>query len=89
MSGSGLLDAARAAGGPIQQAVAVFMLNPETFAERIAAGHENPFAGYTTGCGGAPGEATGGTVSSIFIRHLRAHLHSCRSELRRCHLDAG
>jgi len=67
MSDSGMLDAARAAGGPIEQAVAVFMLHPETFAASIAAGYQNPLAGYTAGRGGVLGETTAGTISSIFV----------------------
>ena len=61
-----MLDSARAAGSPIEEAVALFMLHPETFAESIAAGYENPFAGYFAGRGGVLGEATAGTVSSVF-----------------------
>ena len=52
MSGSGL---------------ALFMLHPENFAESIAAGYENPLAGYTAGRGGVLGETTGGTVSSRLV----------------------
>ena len=33
-----MVKAAAAAGGPIEQAVAVFMLHPETFAGSVAAG---------------------------------------------------
>lgn len=61
-----MFDAARASGAPVEQAVALFMLHPETFAESVAAGYENPFAGYVAGRGGVLGEATGVTVSSIF-----------------------
>jgi hypothetical protein len=42
----GGLNAARAAGAPIEQAVATFMLHPETFGGSVAAGYENPLAGY-------------------------------------------
>jgi hypothetical protein len=66
MSNSDMTDAARAAGGPIQQAVAVFMLHPETLAESVAAGYQNPLAGYVAGRGGVLGDATAGTVSSVF-----------------------
>ena len=62
-----MFDAARAAGSPIEQAVAVFMLHPETFAQSSAAGYDNPFAGYVAGRGGVLGEATGDTVSSVFV----------------------
>lgn len=61
-----MFDTAAAAGSPIEQAVAIFMLHPETFAESVAAGYENPFAGYVAGRGGVLGEATGVTVSSVF-----------------------
>lgn len=67
MSHDDVLDAAIAAGSPIEQAVAVFMLHPETFAESIAAGYQNPFAGYVAGRGGVLGEATGVAVSSVFV----------------------
>jgi hypothetical protein len=66
VSDNDMLDAARGAGPAIEQAVAVFMLHPETFAESIAAGYEDPFAGYVAGRGGVLGEATGATVSSVF-----------------------
>jgi len=67
MSHNDMFDAARAAGSPVEQAVAVFMLHPETFAESVAAGYENPFAGYVAGRGGVLGEATAATVSSVFV----------------------
>ncbi|MBI2692962.1 MAG: evbL [Mycobacterium nebraskense] len=66
MSHNDMFDAARASGAPVEQAVALFMLHPETFAESVAAGYENPFAGYVAGRGGVLGEATGVTVSSVF-----------------------
>jgi hypothetical protein len=62
-----MTDAARAAGAPIQQAVGVFMLHPETFAGSVAAGYQNPLAGYVAGRGGVLGDATGDTVSSVFV----------------------
>lgn len=64
---SGMKDAVRAAGGPIEQAVAVFMLHPETFGGSIAAGYENPFAGYVLGRGGVLQGATGESVASAFV----------------------
>lgn len=67
MSDHDMLAAARAAGTPIEQAVAVFMLHPETFAESVAAGYQKPFAGYVAGRGGVLGEASGVTVSSVFV----------------------
>lgn len=59
-------EAAAATGAAMEQAVAVFMLHPETFGESVAAGFQNPLAGYVAGRGGVLGEATGGTVSSVF-----------------------
>ena len=56
----------RDAGAAIGEAIGVFMLHPETFAGSIAAGYENPFAGYVAGRGGVLGEATGTTVSAVF-----------------------
>lgn len=67
MGDQDLADAARAAGDPIQDAVAVFMLHPETFAESIAAGYQNPLAGYVAGRGGVLGDANGVAVSSAFV----------------------
>ncbi|KQH81059.1 MULTISPECIES: SCO6745 family protein [Mycobacterium] len=67
MTDTGIAEAARAAGDPIQQAVAVFMLHPETFAESIAAGYRNPLAGYVAGRGGVLGDVSGETVSSAFV----------------------
>ena len=62
-----MAKAAAAAGGPIEQAVAVFMLHPETFAGSIAAGYENPFAGYVIGRGGVLPDATGAKVAETFV----------------------
>jgi hypothetical protein len=67
MSDNDMFDAARAAASPIEQAVAVFMLHPETFAQSVAAGYENPFAGYVAGRGGVLGEASGTAVNSVFV----------------------
>ncbi|MEE6176932.1 SCO6745 family protein [Mycobacterium sp. 050134] len=67
MSDDAMYGAARAAGGPIEEAVAVFMLHPETFAQSVAAGYENPFAGYVAGRGGVLGDASGATASSVFV----------------------
>lgn len=50
----------------MEQAVAVFMLHPETFADSIAAGYQNPLAGYVAGRGGVLGEATGDAVGAVF-----------------------
>ena len=66
MISNAFLDAARASGAVIEHAGAVFMLHPETFGESAAAGYTNPFAGYVVGRGGVLGDATGGTVASVF-----------------------
>lgn len=66
MTDTDLLDAAAATGAAMEEAVAVFMLHPETFGESVAAGYENPLAGYVAGRGGVLGEATGATVSAVF-----------------------
>lgn len=66
MTDTHMVEAARAAGDPIQQAVAVFMLHPETFAESIAAGYQNPLTGYVAGRGGVLGDVSGETVSAAF-----------------------
>ncbi|MDD7812300.1 evbL [Mycobacterium sp. CSUR Q5927] len=57
---------AAATGAAMEQAVAVFMLHPETFADSIAAGYQNPLAGYVAGRGGVLGEAAGATVGAVF-----------------------
>lgn len=67
MSHNEVLEAAIAAGSPIEQAVAVFMLHPETLAESTAAGYQNPIAGYVAGRAGVLGEATAVTVTSVFV----------------------
>ncbi|KUI33546.1 evbL [Mycobacterium sp. IS-1496] len=66
MSVDDVLDAAATAGAAIEQAVAVFMLHPETYGGSVAAGYQNPLAGYVAGRGGVLGEATGATVSAVF-----------------------
>lgn len=63
---SEMSDAVVATGTAMEQAVAAFMLHPETFGESIAAGYANPLAGYVAGRGGVLGEATGATVASVF-----------------------
>ena len=67
MSHNDLFDAAVAAGSPIEQAVALFMLHPENLAESTASGYQNPIAGYVAGRGGVLGEATAATVCSVFV----------------------
>lgn len=66
MTDTDMADAARAAGAAIQQAVAVFMLHPETFAESAAAGYQNPLAGYVAGRGGVLGDVAGETAAAAF-----------------------
>lgn len=66
MSNTDMLDAAAATGTAMEQAVAIFMLHPETFGASTAAGYENPLAHYVAGRGGVLGEATGATVSAVF-----------------------
>lgn len=66
MSQPQISQAAGEAGAAVGEAIGIFMLHPETFAGSIAAGYENPFAGYVAGRGGVLGEATGTTVASVF-----------------------
>ena len=66
MSDALLREAVMTAGAAMGEAIGIFMLHPETFAGSIAAGYQNPFAGYVAGRGGVLGEATGTTVASIF-----------------------
>ena len=66
MSNADLIDTVATAGAAIEQAVAVFMLHPDTYGGSIAAGYQNPLAGYVAGRGGVLGEATGATVSAVF-----------------------
>jgi len=66
MNYSHMLDAASSTGSSMGQSVGMFMLHPETFGASVAAGYEDPFAGYVAGRGGVLGEATGATVSSVF-----------------------
>lgn len=60
------VDAIRAAGAAIGEAVTIFMLNPDTFAKSLAAGYPDPFAAYFAGRGGVLGDATGTTVNAVF-----------------------
>lgn len=66
MSDTDLTEATAAAGAAIEQAVAVFMLHPETYGESVANGYQNPLAGYVAGRGGVLGEVTGSTVGAVF-----------------------
>ena len=70
----------RDAGAAIGEAIGVFMLHPETFAGSIAAGYENPFAGYVAGRGGVLGEATGTTVSAVFAIFEPNFINACWEE---------
>ena len=66
MTESAIAESTRSAGAAVEKAVATFMLHPETFAESIAAGYQNPLAGYVAGRGGVLGDASGGTVAAVF-----------------------
>ena len=70
----------RDAGAAIGEAIGVFMLHPETFGGSIAAGYENPFAGYVAGRGGVLGEATGATVASVFTIFEPNFVNACWEE---------
>lgn len=63
---SDIETSAAATGTAMEQAVAVFMLHPETFADSIAAGYQNPLTGYVAGRAGVLGETTGATVGAVF-----------------------
>lgn len=64
-------------GAAMGEAIGVFMLHPETFGGSIAAGYENPFAGYVAGRGGVLGEATGATVASVFTIFEPSFVTAC------------
>ncbi|UXA13508.1 evbL [Mycobacterium sp. SMC-8] len=66
MTDATLTDSVASAGAAVEKAVAVFMLHPETFGGSVAAGYQNPLAGYIAGRGGVLGEATGRTVAAVF-----------------------
>lgn len=70
----------RQAGAAMGEAIGVFMLHPETFGGSIAAGYENPFAGYVAGRGGVLGEATGATVASVFTIFEPNFVNACWEE---------
>ncbi|WP_349270385.1 hypothetical protein MPNTM1_01380 [Mycolicibacterium parafortuitum] len=59
-------ESVAAAGAAIEEAVAVFMLHPQTYAGSVAAGYTNPLAGYIAGRGGVLGDTTGATVAAVF-----------------------
>ena len=70
----------RDAGAAMGEAIGIFMLHPETFGGSIAAGYENPFAGYVAGRGGVLGEATGTTVSAVFAIFEPNFINACWDE---------
>ena len=80
MSRSELNESVRDAGAAMGEAIGVFMLHPETFAESMAAGYQNPFAGYVAGRGGVLGEATGATVASVFTVFEPNFVNACWEE---------
>lgn len=80
MSRSELNESVRDAGAAVGEAIGVFMLHPETFGGSIAAGYENPFAGYVAGRGGVLGEATGATVASVFTVFEPNFVNACWEE---------
>ncbi|EHI11301.1 SCO6745 family protein [Mycolicibacterium thermoresistibile] len=67
MSDTDMTKAVADAGAAMEQAVALFMLHPETFSASQAAGYQNPLAGYVAGRGGVLGQASGATVASVFV----------------------
>jgi hypothetical protein len=71
------LDAVRAAGAAIGEAIGVFMLNPDTFEKSLAAGYPDPFAAYFAGRGGVLGDATGTTVNAVFAVFEPNLVRSC------------
>ncbi|MGW0162400.1 SCO6745 family protein [Mycobacterium sp. NPDC003323] len=66
MTDTDLVHATATAGASIEQAVAVFMLHPETYQASVANGYQNPLAGYVAGRGGVLGDVTGATVAAVF-----------------------
>ncbi|MGN7781652.1 SCO6745 family protein [Mycolicibacterium sp. 22603] len=66
MTDTDLVEHTATAGAAVEQAVAVFMLHPQTYAESVGAGYDNPLAGYVAGRGGVLGDATGATVAAAF-----------------------
>ena len=70
----------RQVGAAVGEAIGVFMLHPETFGGSVAAGYENPFAGYVAGRGGVLGEATGSTVAAVFTVFEPNFVSACWEE---------
>lgn len=67
MSNTDMLAATAATGAAMEQAVAVFMLHPETLGGSIGAGYQNPMAGYVAGRAGVLGEANSAAVAAVFV----------------------
>ncbi|BBZ01910.1 hypothetical protein MCHIJ_13470 [Mycolicibacterium chitae] len=65
MSNNDMVAAAAGTGAAMGEAVGIFMLHPETFAGSVAAGYQNPLAGYVAGRAGVLGEASGATVGAV------------------------
>ena len=80
MNDANLDQAVRDAGASMGEAIGIFMLHPVTFGGSIAAGYENPFAGYVAGRGGVLGEATGATVASVFTVFEPNFVNACWEE---------
>ncbi|MDA4108540.1 SCO6745 family protein [Mycolicibacterium holsaticum] len=89
MGTTDIVEAAAEAGTAIEQAVAVFMLHPETFGESVAAGYQNPLAGYVAGRAGVLGEADGATVGAVFAVFEPTSLAAMWEEGRAVHGAAG
>lgn len=89
MGTTDMFDAAAETGTAMEQAVAVFMLHPETFEGSVAAGYQNPLAGYVAGRGGVLGEADGGTVGAVFAVFEPTSLAALWDEGRAVHGAAG
>jgi hypothetical protein len=89
MATTDMFDATAEAGTAMEQAVAVFMLHPETFGESVAAGYQNPLAGYVAGRGGVLGEASGATIGAVFAVFEPISLAALWDEGRAVHGAAG
>lgn len=70
-------ESIRAAGAAIGEAISVFMLNPDTFEESLAAGYPDPFAAYFAGRGGVLGDVTGTTLNAVFAVFEPTLARSC------------
>nr|PZN19049.1 MAG: evbL [Mycolicibacterium hassiacum] len=67
MSDTDMTTAVAAAGAAMEKAVSTFMMHPETFGASVAAGYQNPLAGYVAGRGGVLGQTSGAVVASVFV----------------------